>query len=114
MKQTAPAANDFHVIPCLRAIPLVTPGPQVRTAAMAARSAVGSEQVDEEAAPVTGGEDFAFMMQAKPGAFVFLGNGAAEDGSVHALHTPRYDFNDAALPHGIAYWISLVRQELTT
>jgi metal-dependent amidase/aminoacylase/carboxypeptidase family protein len=40
---------------------------------MAAKSAVGPEQVDEEAAPVTGGEDFAFMMQAKPGAFVFLG-----------------------------------------
>jgi hippurate hydrolase len=96
------------------AIPLVNPGPQVHTATMAARSAVGSEQVDEDAVPVTGGEDFAFMMQAKPGAFVFLGNGAAEDGSVLALHTPHYDFNDAALPHGIAYWISLVRQELTT
>ena len=96
------------------AIPLVNPGPQSQTAAMAARSAVGSEQVDEEAVPVTGGEDFAFMMQAKPGAFVFLGNGAAEDGPVHALHTPHYDFNDAALPHGIAYWVSLVRQELTT
>ena len=96
------------------AIPLVNPEPQVQTVAMAARTAVGPEQVDEEAAPVTGGEDFAFMMHAKPGAFVFLGNGAAADGSVHALHTPHYDFNDAALPHGIAYWISLVRQELTT
>jgi amidohydrolase len=96
------------------AIPLVNPGPQAQTAAMAARRAVGPEQVDEEAVPVTGGEDFAFMMQAKPGAFVFLGNGAAEDGTVHALHTPHYDFNDAALPHGIAYWVSLVRQELAT
>jgi hippurate hydrolase len=54
------------------------------------------------------------MMQAKPGAFVFLGNGAAEDGPAHALHTPHYDFNDAALPHGIAYWVSLVRHELAT
>jgi len=52
------------------------------------------------------------MMQAKPGAFVFLGNGA--EGEVHALHTPLYDFNDAALPHGVAYWVSLVRQELAT
>ena len=96
------------------AIPLANPEPQAQIAAMAARSAVGSEHVDEEAVPVTGGEDFAFMMQAKPGAFVFLGNGAAKTGTVHALHTPHYDFNDAALPHGIAYWVSLVRQELAT
>ena len=54
------------------------------------------------------------MMQDKPGAFVFLGNGAAADGEVHALHTPLYDFNDAALPHGVAYWVSLVHQELAT
>jgi hippurate hydrolase len=95
-------------------IPLANPEPQAQTAAMAARRAVGSEHVVEDTVPVTGGEDFAFMMQAKPGAFVFLGNGAAMPGSDHALHTPHYDFNDAALPHGIAYWVSLVRQELAT
>ena len=39
---------------------------------------------------------------------------ADEDGTIDAPHTPHYDFNDAALPHGIAYWLSLVRQELTT
>jgi hippurate hydrolase len=52
------------------------------------------------------------MLRAKPGAFVFMGNGSAPDGVVHALHTPLYDFNDAALPHGVAFWVNLVRQEL--
>jgi amidohydrolase len=96
------------------AIPLVNPEPQTRTALAAAAAAVGADWVDPDPAPVTAGEDFAYMMQDKPGAFVFLGNGAAADGEVHALHTPLYDFNDAALPHGVAYWVSLVHQELAT
>jgi hippurate hydrolase len=52
------------------------------------------------------------MLKAKPGAFVFLGTGTGPDGAAHALHSPLYDFNDAALPHGVAFWIKLVRQEL--
>jgi hippurate hydrolase len=94
------------------AIPLINPGAQTEAALSAARSTVGPAQVDTDTFPVTGGEDFAFMMRAKPGAFVFLGNGGPESGPVHALHTPRYDFNDAALPYGVAYWVALVRQEL--
>lgn len=77
-----------------------------------ARGLVGDAAVDAKMTPVTGGEDFAFMLRAKPGAFVFMGNGSAPDGAVHALHTPLYDFNDAALPHGVAFWVNLVRQEL--
>ncbi len=76
------------------AIPLINPAAQAEVAAAAARDAVGGDAVDADTAPVTGGEDFALMMRAKPGAFVFLGNGAAEDGSAHALHTPLYHFND--------------------
>jgi hippurate hydrolase len=95
------------------AIPLVNAKPQTAAAIAAAEDALGADRVNPDAAPVTGGEDFAFMMQAKPGALVFLGNGDAQDGAVNALHTPLYDFNDRALPHGIAYWLSLVRQELT-
>jgi hippurate hydrolase len=94
------------------AVPLINPDAQSETALAAARRALGPAAVDANTTPVTGGEDFAYMMQAKPGAFVFLGNGGAEDGPVHALHTPLYDFNDAALPHGIAYWVALVMQEL--
>ena len=63
--------------------------------------------VDPDTAPVTGGEDFSFMLQKKPGAFIFLGTGTD-----HALHTPLYDFNDATIPHGVAFWLGLVQQEL--
>lgn len=95
-------------------IPLVNPEAQTQSAIAAAEIAVGARNVNQETAPVTGGEDFSFMMQAKPGALVFLGNGDGEAGPVHGLHSAEYNFNDAALPHGIAYWISLVRQELST
>jgi metal-dependent amidase/aminoacylase/carboxypeptidase family protein len=51
-------------------------------------------------------EDFAFMLQARPGCYVWLGNGPAENG--RNLHSPRYDFNDEILPVGAAYWVHLV------
>ena len=90
------------------AIPLVNAPEQTGAATRAATAAVGEAQVDPATSPVTGGEDFSYMVRDKPGALVFLGNG---EGS-HALHTPLYDFNDGALPHGIAYWIELVKGEL--
>jgi metal-dependent amidase/aminoacylase/carboxypeptidase family protein len=62
--------------------------------------------------PITGGEDFAYMTQAKPGALVFLGNGTAPDGTAHNVHTPSYDFNDDAIPSGIAFWVTLVHEQL--
>ncbi len=92
------------------AIPLINAGPQAAVATQAAGTAAGAACVDPATAPVTGGEDFAYMIKEKPGALVFLGNG--EDS--HALHTPLYDFNDAALPHGIGFWTALVKQELGT
>ncbi len=96
------------------AVPLINHGPQTDAALAAARAVAGEAGVNAAASPVTGGEDFAFMLQAKPGALVFLGNGdaAAGGGACPDLHSPLYDFNDAALPHGIAFWVRLVRQEL--
>ncbi|MBU8544830.1 MULTISPECIES: M20 aminoacylase family protein [Roseomonadaceae] len=94
------------------AIPLVNHARETEVMAAAARAVAGEDGVDTATRPVTGGEDFAFMLKAKPGAFVFLGTGAGADGTVHALHSALYDFNDAALPHGVAFWVSLVRQEL--
>ncbi|MDB5592993.1 amidohydrolase [Enterovirga sp.] len=81
-------------------------------AAGAAAALVGPEAVDADAPPITGGEDFADMLQVKPGAFLFIGNGVAPDGTFHAVHTPHYDFNDDILTLGAGYWVSLVRQEL--
>jgi metal-dependent amidase/aminoacylase/carboxypeptidase family protein len=65
-------------------------------------------------APITGGEDFALMLEATPGALVFLGNGTAPDGTIHNVHTPHYDFNDEAIAAGVAFWDRLVRQQLST
>ncbi len=92
--------------------PLVNHPEQTDIAATAARTLVGEGAVDTNAAPGTGGEDFAFMLEAKPGAFIFIGNGTAPDGTVHDVHTPLYDFNDEAIPLGAAWWVRVVEQEL--
>ena len=92
--------------------PLVNHREQADLAATAARSLGGDGAVDTNATPTTGGEDFAFMLEAKPGAFIYIGNGTALDGTVHDVHTPLYDFNDEAIPLGVAWWVRVVEQEL--
>lgn len=57
--------------------------------------------------PAMGAEDFAFMLQKKPGAMIMIGNGESE-----GLHHPKYDFNDEAIPYGVDYWLRLVSSEL--
>ncbi len=93
-------------------VPLINHARETDAAVAALNALVGPAQVETDTSPVTGGEDFAFILRAKPGAFVFIGNGTAPDGQAHALHTPLYDFNDAALPHGIGFLVGLVRREL--
>jgi len=85
---------------------------QVDVAIAAATELVGADAVTGNARPITGGEDFGYMLEVKPGSFIFLGNGTNPDGSYHAVHTPKYDFNDEIIPLGVAYWIGLVKQEL--
>jgi hippurate hydrolase len=84
---------------------------QTAIAVAAATDLVGADQVDGNAPPVTGGEDFASMLLAKPGTFVFLGQGAGGATS-KGLHTPDYDFNDDAIPYGVGYWVTLVTQQM--
>jgi amidohydrolase len=72
-------------------------------AAEVAGDVAGRERVDTDMAPVMGGEDFSYMLQARPGAFIFVGNGNSA-----GLHHPRYDFNDEAIPFGTSYWVRLV------
>ena len=91
--------------------PLVNHREQTGRAVAAATSLVGPADVDANTPPVTGGEDFASMLEAKPGAFIFMGQGAGGATS-EGLHTPTYDFNDDAIPYGAGFWISLVQQEL--
>jgi amidohydrolase len=80
---------------------------QTEFAAKVARKVVGESRVDTNIAPVMGAEDFSFMLEARPGAFIFLGNGDSAK-----LHHPAYDFNDAALPYGMSYWVELVETAL--
>jgi hippurate hydrolase len=72
-------------------------------AADVAREVVGRTHVDAEAPPMLGGEDFSYMLEARPGAFIFLGNGDSA-----GLHNPAYDFNDDVIPIGCSYWARLV------
>ena len=60
-----------------------------------------------ETPPLMGAEDFAYMLEARPGAFIFCGNGDSA-----GLHHPAYDFNDEAIVYGTSYWIKLVENTL--
>ncbi|WP_108395535.1 M20 aminoacylase family protein [Devosia submarina] len=91
-----------------RGYPVTVNAPaQTRFAAEVARDVVGAERVDEDTPPSMGGEDFSFMLEAKPGAYIFLGNGESAE-----LHTGEYDFNDAVIPEGTSYWVRLVERAL--
>ncbi|MBX3500202.1 MAG: amidohydrolase [Alphaproteobacteria bacterium] len=92
--------------------PLVNAAEQTAIAMKAAAATVGVEHVDGKMAPMTGAEDFAFMLEKKPGAYIVIGNGGEAEGGCHHVHTPIYDFNDKALLTGSAYWVNLVQQEL--
>lgn len=90
---------------------LVNQAEAVTRAAAVAREIVGDAvRVDTECEPVMGAEDFAFMLEAKPGAYIMIGNGGGEGGRM--LHNARYDFNDAILPIGASYWARLVETSL--
>ena len=79
-------------------------------AAAAAEAVVGRANVDTDPTPEMGSEDFAFMLQAKPGCYVWMGSRAGED--TPSLHNPRYDFNDDTLAIGASYWVTLAEREL--
>jgi len=91
---------------------LVNHAEQTATAVAAARAVAGDAKVEANVDPITAGDDLAFMLLERPGAMMWLGNGSNPDGTIHNNHTPLYNFNDEALPYGIAYWISVARQEL--
>ncbi|MDO9244578.1 MAG: M20 aminoacylase family protein [Rhodocyclaceae bacterium] len=75
-----------------------------------ARQIVGDEQVFSHMKPSMGAEDFAYLANAVPGCYVWLGNGSGEGGCM--LHSPHYDFNDEIIATGIRYWVRLVEQAL--
>lgn len=76
-------------------------------AAMVAAKIGGDSKVDTNVQPMMGGEDFSYMLEARPGAYIFIGNG-----DTAGLHHPAYDFNDDAIPHGVSYLVGLAENAL--
>ncbi|HJU17859.1 MAG TPA: M20 aminoacylase family protein [Stellaceae bacterium] len=90
--------------------PTINTAPETEIAAAAAASLVGDGNVQRDLLPSMGAEDFAWFLQNRPGAYIWIGNGAAEGGAM--LHNPHYDFNDAILPLGASYWVRLAETVL--
>jgi hippurate hydrolase len=93
--------------------PLINHAEETAFAVEVMQNIVGAENVNTMVEPTMGAEDFAFMLQKKPGCYVFLGNGEGQHRDAgHGLgpcnlHNPSYDFNDALLPIGATYWVKL-------
>ncbi len=72
-------------------------------AAAVAGEVAAAGRVETNMTPIMGGEDFSYMLNQRPGAFIFVGNGES-----YGLHHPRYNFNDDVIPYGTSYWVRLV------
>jgi hippurate hydrolase len=91
--------------------PTINSAAEAALCAEAARAVAGETNVRTDLPPSMGAEDFSYMLREKPGCYVWIGNGLEEGGCM--LHNPLYDFNDAILPLGVAYWVKLVERLLT-
>ncbi|MEO5934357.1 MAG: M20 aminoacylase family protein [Duganella sp.] len=98
--------------------PLVNHPAETRFAVEVMKEVVGADKVDDNVEPTMGAEDFAFFLQAKPGCYIFIGNGEGDhrDGG-HGLgpcvlHNGSYDFNDNLLPVGASFWVRLAEKSL--
>lgn len=87
--------------------PVTQNDPAATENAMAAARASGSTDVNGDCPPEMGSEDFSYLLEKRPGALLWIGNGDSAD-----LHHPAYDFNDAAILPGLKYWLALVVQRL--
>jgi amidohydrolase len=98
--------------------PLINHAKETAFAIDVMKAIVGDNNVDAQVEPTMGAEDFAFMLQEKPGCYVFIGNGeGAHREAGHGLgpcnlHNPSYDFNDDLLPIGATYWVRLAESYL--
>ena len=102
----ATAKTDFRVtLP-----PLVNHAADAALMADVAADLVGEDNVARDGVRLMASEDFAVMLNARPGAFIYIGNGDGE-GSCE-VHNPNYDFNDTILPLGASLWVKLVEKRL--
>jgi amidohydrolase len=104
VEATAAAHGAEAAITYTRSYPVTVNAPaQTDFATRVAAGVVGPSRVETDTPPVMGAEDFSFMLNARPGAFIFVGNG-----DTAGLHHPKYDFNDELIPVGCSYWARLV------
>lgn len=87
----------------------VNTAPEVSASVEALRRVVDPHRVNTDAEPILAAEDFAFMLQERPGSYVFVGNGNSEP-----VHSPGYDFDDRVLPFGASYWVALTERALAS
>ena len=94
---------------------LVNTQPETEFARQVALELLGADQVVLQTAPLTGSEDFAFMLEQVPGSYLFIGNGDAASGGHGAcmVHNPNYDFDDGNIAIGSAYWVRLTERFLS-
>ncbi len=106
VKSTAEAFGAEVEIDYRRGYPVTVNAPEnAEYAALAAEAVAGS--VDRDVKPIMPAEDFSYMLEARPGAYIFLGNGDSA-----MCHHPAYDFNDEAIPAGCSFFVNLVEQRL--
>ena len=85
----------------------VTTEEETELSVSVAEKLVGPDQVEGDTKPLMGAEDFSYMLEARPGSFIFIGNG-----DTASVHHPKYDFNDEAIPYGCSYWADLVEESM--
>ena len=90
--------------------PTINTEMEANTAAEVAAAIVGDEMVNRSPQPSMGSEDFAYMLQEKAGAYIWIGNGDGEGSCM--IHNPGYDFNDKIIPLGATWWVKLVETSL--
>jgi len=93
---------------------LVNTTAETEFARQVALELLGPDRVDPQSEPLTGSEDFAFMLERVPGSYVLIGNGDESSGSASAcmVHNPGYDFNDGNIAVGAAFWVLLAQRFL--
>ena len=102
----AEAEVDFHLTN--KYPPTINSKKESEFAANVAKKVFGDSHVDTDIDPSMGGEDFSYLLEKKPGAYLYIGQG--DDNHKAHLHTTNYDFNDNLLPVGVNYWVELVKE----
>jgi hippurate hydrolase len=93
-------------------LPLVNDAAETAFIADRAAEVVGEANVNRNANVVMASEDFSFMLERKPGAYIQIGNGDGDGEGACEVHNPSYDFNDAALPYGATLFVRLAEKKL--